>query len=148
MLTPKKPIAVTPENLPLIAAFLDSVNGKATAWTLTAEDIFDNVQAAELELSMLLQSNKPLAKAALLVCSGGKVAKAYKYRRTGTDAYLVRNTKCWMLQGARRSTLEPGSGTRRQLFLTAEQDARAVAVLRKNYRLLPVKAEPAPTEVL
>jgi hypothetical protein len=128
-----KPIRITEKNKVAIVAALAAVNGKATAhaWT-TYADIEYLSMVAEKQVIDLLGSQKAAVGAKLQATSGGKVANAYKYSRSGTWVRIERRSTGWFLVSVDHATLYSSGGSR-QLTLTAEQDRRAIEVLRAKY---------------
>ena len=81
-----KTTRITDKNKDAIVAILASVNGKAVTHTFTTYgEIAALASAAEKQLLDLVGSQKAAVGARLQATSGGKVANAYKYARSGTS---------------------------------------------------------------
>lgn len=128
-----KPIRIIEKNKAAIVSALAAVNGKATAhaWT-TYADIEYLSKVAEKQVIDLVGSQKAAVGARMTATSGGKVANAYRYSRSGTWAVIDRRSTGWFLISVDHRTLYLSGGTR-ELILTAAQDRRAVEVLRTKY---------------
>ena len=113
------------------AAVLSAVNGTATAHTYTALDINMVADRAEAQMDTLGLTLAQRAGAKVQCISGGSVPNAYKYSRALTRATLTRTSGGWWLTEAKKIDGWVGSEA---LHLTPEQDAAAIAHLRKGYR--------------
>jgi hypothetical protein len=130
-----KATRITEQNQSAIVAILAAVNGKSTAHTFTTYAEIEQIAAqAEKQVVDLVGSQKAAVGAQLKATSGEKVPNAYKYSRDGTQVTIERRASGWFLVDARHATLY-ASGGASKLTLTAEQDARAIEVLRSKYIL-------------
>jgi hypothetical protein len=111
---------------------LSEVNGKATTHTFSSADIVALSKHAEMELLALVGAQKFAPGATYTGYSGGSVANAYKYTRTGNCVEMVRRPAGWFLVGVSAITLWK-TPHRDVLALSLEQDARAVEQLRARY---------------
>lgn len=121
-------------NQSAVEAALAAVNGKATTHVYTTQaDILAVAQWAEAELARLI--GKSFASGAVVEStSGDTVANAYKYARSATKIRLERGASGWFLTHvAGVAIYAPGGST--TLVLTEAQDARAIEVLRKGYKV-------------
>ena len=144
-----KPIKLCIEEATAIEAALRAVNGRASthAWTLLSE-IERVANRAERELENLGIPKKDRAGAIFAAASGGELAKAYKYKASGTRVEITRRTSGWYLTDASPIIIFPGArGTTSWLRLTEKQDAKAIEVLRRNYAIIRplAAAQPAAT---
>jgi len=120
-----------------IEAALKAANGRATAHTFTSSaDITDLARTAEAKLEALGVPKAMRAGAAMMATSGSKLPRAYKYTAHATIVRLIRRGAGWYLESAGTTDLHPGSTPAERLHLTPEQDAKAIAVLRKQYTLV------------
>jgi hypothetical protein len=131
-----KATRITEQNQSAIVAILAAVNGKSTAHTFTTYSEIEQIAAqAEKQVIDLVGSQKAAVGARLKATSGEKVPNAYKYSRDGTQVTIERRASGWFLVDARHATLYSSGGGASKLTLTAEQDARAIEVLRSKYIL-------------
>jgi hypothetical protein len=143
-----KATRITEQNRAAIVAILASVNGKATAHTWTTfGDIEYLALVAEKQLLDLVGSQKAAVGARFNATSGGKVANAYKYARSGTSVTIERRSTGWFLIEASEATLYADGGGARRLTLTAEQDKRAVELFRAGYSVAPAVVIDAVCEI-
>ena len=120
-----------------IEAALKAANGTATAHTYTrAADIAALARTAEAKLEALGIPKAMRAGAAMVAVSGSKLPNCYKYTAKATIVRLIRRGAGWYLESAGTTDLHPGSTPAERLHLTPEQDAKAIAVLRKQYTLV------------
>lgn len=131
-----KAIKITTENLNAIKATLDEINGRATAHVYSASEIIELAQGAESRVYGLLGRKDDMKGAVLHACSGTKVAKSYRGKRIATRVKLERRSSEWWLVDASTTDLFPDQGGYERLSLTTAQDARAVEVLREQYRII------------
>lgn len=130
-----KSIKITAENAGAIELALRAENGWNTAHTFTT---FGEIEALALRCEEKMEElgiPKPArAGATYERASGGSVAKSYKNTRVVTVVKIIRKSADWYLVAVGVATVRPsGYIGKTGLTLTAEQDARAIAVLRKNY---------------
>ena len=131
-----KALKITDSNADALEAALAEVNGRATEHTFTSFAGLESL--AHLAEERLAGYGLPLAMrrgARLFATSGERVAKSYRSTRIGTGVTIERRTGAWYLVSAGAVTLYAESGGDRRLSLTAEQDAEAVARLRKQYNV-------------
>ena len=115
------------------AAALAKVNGDARAHTYTPHALMAVAERAEAQLESLGIPKFQRPGAMVHCISGGRVPHAYKYSRWLTRATLSRTSGGWWLTAASRVSAWAGFEA---LYLTEQQDAAAVAHLRKGYRCL------------
>lgn len=126
------------KNTDLIAAYLAGVNGKATAHTFTSwAEIATVAEDAEKRLERLGIPKNERAGARFDAQSGEKLPNAYKYTARGTVVTLTRRSGGWYLTHARSYDLYTGHNPTATLWLTPEQDAKAIEVLRRAYGIIP-----------
>lgn len=130
-----KSIKIAESNEALIRAFLDGVNGKATAHTFTQfYEIKQLADEAEKQLQSLGVPKKVRAGASVRAVSGSRVPAAYKYPRTLSTLTIERRSSAWYITGM-ISTLNWAKSGIVQVFVTEAQDAAAVAALRSRYNV-------------
>jgi hypothetical protein len=117
-----------------VRAALAAVNGKAErhAYTLPSEiaAVADDAERALARLDV----PKAARKGARYVSqSSGNLPNAYKYKATGTVITLERGATAWFLVDVAACDIWPGKAPIYRLTLTPDQDAAAVASLRKAY---------------
>jgi hypothetical protein len=113
------------------AAALAAVNGQATEHTYTEYALEHVAARAEAQMTALGLTQAQRAGAVVHCVSGGSVPNAYKFSRWLTRATLTRTSGGWWLTAASRVS---GWAGFEALYLTEQQDAAAVAHLRKGYR--------------
>jgi hypothetical protein len=114
-------------------AALAAVNGQASEHTYTPHALMAVAERAEAQMDALGLTLAQRAGAVVHCVSGGSVPNAYKYSRALTGATLTRTSGGWWLTAASRVKAWDG---REALHLTKQQDAAAIAHLRKGYRCL------------
>jgi len=112
---------------------LAKVNGDAKAHTYTTYTLRQVADRAEIHLAALGLTQAQRAGAVVHCVSGGSVPNAYKYSRALTRATLTRTSGGWWLTAV--SCVNGWAGFE-ALYLTEQQDAAAIAHLRKGYRCL------------
>jgi len=117
-----------------VRAALAAVNGKAErhAYTLPSE-IAAVADDAERQLARLDVPKAARKGARYVSQSSGNLPKAYKYKATGTVVTLERGASAWFLVDVAACDIWPGKAPIYRLTLTPDQDAAAVAALRKAY---------------
>jgi len=136
-----KPIKITTESHDAIEAALHAVNGRAVTHTFRfPSQILDLAEAAERGLINLGIPKVERAGARFVARSGEKLPSAYKYVAIGTRVTLLRRSGGWYLIHAVATEIHPGETPRAVLELTPVQDARAVEVLRRSYRVPEAEA--------
>lgn len=132
-----KSIKIVAENAGAIELALRAENGCATAHTYTTFSEIESLAVrAEEKMEDLGIPKSARAGATYERASGGSVAKSYKSTRVITLVQLQRKSADWYLVAVGVATVWPsGYSGKTGLTLTAEQDARAVAVLRENYHV-------------
>jgi hypothetical protein len=131
-----KPIKITTESHDAIEAALHAVNGRAVTHTFRfPSQILDLAEAAERGLINLGIPKVERAGARFVARSGEKLPSAYKYVAIGTHVTLLRRSGGWYLIHVVATEIHPGAAPRAVLELTPAQDARAVEVLRRSYRV-------------
>jgi len=117
-----------------VRAALAAVNGKAERHTYTLpSDIETVADDAERQLARLDVPKAARKGARYVSQSGHGLPKAYKYRATGTVVTLERGASAWFLVDVAACDIWPGHAPITRLTLTPDQDAAAVAALRKAY---------------
>lgn len=135
-----KPIKINDANIPALTEALAAVNGKATAHTLcSGAFILSIVAKYEKKALSLLGAKKHLQGTQVVYVSGGEMPKAYKYSRVATSILLERRSSDWYLVNVESTTLWNSAGPEYIKF-TEEQDAAAVAHLRREYTVIKSKA--------
>ena len=127
-------IAIRADNAAKIEAALNVVNRGFVAHTFST---FDQIarEADNAERALLALVNKGDAKGAYYVTiSGDAISYAPRYARTGTKVVLDRGFKGWFLVELRVVPVYQAGGPK-WLVLTPAQDAKAIELLRKSYRV-------------
>ena len=132
-----KAIKIIAANAAELTAALKAANGRSTEHTLTDGEFILTIAAQFEDKLHQLIGNKKLAKGAQAVwVSGVQLPNAYKYKRTVTRLVLERRSTHWWLINATSEQAYKDAGPE-YLTLTPEQDAAAIAVLRRQYRIAP-----------
>ena len=120
-----------------VRAALAAVNGRAErhAYTLPTE-ILAVAYDAERALERLDVPKAARKGARYVSQSSGNLPNAYKYKAIGTTVTLVRGAAGWFLADVAACDIWPGKAPFQRLTLTPDQDAVAVAALRKAYRVV------------
>ena len=118
---------------------LQAVNGKAVEHTYShVSQIWALAVAAEARLEALGIAKKQRAGAFFVATSGDTVPKKYKYGRNATFVRLERGATNWFITRVEKRTIFCDGGSK-MLFLTANQDAAAIAKLRQGYQIAQIK---------
>jgi hypothetical protein len=134
--TKPKAIKVDKAKADDIAAALKAANGRATAHTFTEfGEISRRADGAEKALDALGIPKADRAGARYVAQSGSTLPNAYKFKTTATVVTLLRRPSAWYLESASTYDLYPKSTPGARLELTPEQDAIAVAYLRRGYTI-------------
>jgi hypothetical protein len=113
-------IKIIEKNAAAIEAALASVNGKATSFATTSFDEVANVvKDAEKRLAML--PAKLRAGAIAVHVPAGPTARAYKYGAQSTRVSLIRSPSSWYLVNIERVQIQPKSGRKLAVGITARQ---------------------------
>jgi hypothetical protein len=130
-----KPIKIDHKNADKIEAALKAVNGKSTAHTFTTFG-FVSMHAidAKYRLETIGLAKKYQRHARVVCASGHPLPSAYKYPRAATELVFVFGATGVFLESV-RSVAIYADGGKTTVTLTAEQDAQAVATLRKRYTI-------------
>ena len=117
-----------------VRAALAAVNGRAErhAYTLPSE-IAAVADDAERQLARLDVPKAARKGARYVSQSSGNLPNAYKYKAIGTVVTLARGASGWFLVDVAACDIWPGKAPITRLTLTPDQDAAAVAALRKAY---------------
>tara|TARA_S200002703_G_scaffold105188_2_gene91311 strand:+ start:213 stop:632 length:420 start_codon:yes stop_codon:yes gene_type:complete len=101
------------------SAHLDSVNGKASSFTVSMTGLRAMAARAELELDRrgVLRKNRKGSR--LLATPAGPSAASYKYSAISTDVVLMRGAKEWYLTEAKRTSVNPREAERFLLAVSA-----------------------------
>ena len=133
-----KAIKITPANKSAIELALAAANGKAEAHTYSTYSEIEMVaHRANIRLIGLIGALKHSPGAVLNALSGDAVSNAYArkgFSRAGTAIRLDCRATGWFLAAVSRGDVYKDGGYE-LITLTAEQDVRAVAVLRAGYRI-------------
>ena len=136
-----KAIKITPANKSAIETALAAANGKAEAHTFTAyTDIADLAESANGRVLRILGAKKYIPGAVLNALSGDSVTSAYAQKsrtRVGTLVSIECRATGWFITAISRDDVYKDGGYE-SLTLTTAQDARAVAVLRAQYRIAAI----------
>jgi len=136
-----KSIKITVANKKTIEAVLAAVNGKAEAHTYTTyTDIADLAESANGRVLRILGAKKYIPGAVLNALSGDAVSNAYArkgFSRAGTLVSIECRSTGWFFVAVSRCDVYKEGGYE-SLTLTTAQDARAVAVVRAQYRIARV----------
>ena len=134
---------VLDKNPEKLEAALSAVNGRATTHTWVARSLFSIERLAaeaEKQLHRLGVPKRERAGAKYVAQSGSRLPNAYHGTAVATTATLLRRSSHWYLVDYERYDLWPRHPPQRTLVLTADQDARAVANLRRGYAVAAVAA--------
>lgn len=117
-----------------VRAALAAVNGKAErhAYTLPSE-IASVADDAERTLARLDVPKAARKGARYMSQSSGNLPNAYKYAARGTVVTLARGASAWFLVDVEACAIWPGHAPIQRLTLTQDQDAIAVAAVRRQY---------------
>lgn len=117
-----------------VRAALAAVNGRAMAhaYTLPSE-IAAVADYAEGTLARLAVPKAARKGARYLSQSGSKLPNSYKYAATGTTVTLERGATAWFLVDVTACDIRPGAAPFYRLTLTPDQDAIAIAAVRRQY---------------
>jgi hypothetical protein len=117
-----------------VRAALAAVNRKAErhAYTLPSE-IAAVADDAERQLARLDVPKAARKGARYVSQSGSKLPNSYKYKATGTTVTLERGAAGWFLVDVAACDIWPGKAPFQRLTLTVEQDAIAIAAVRRQY---------------
>ena len=119
-------IKIVEANRSAINILLAEINGKSSAHTASACNIFELAEAIENKLEDFGIAKKDRSGAAAWGMSGGNVPSAYKYSRIVTVYDIVRGPQNWFLILAKRDE-NYGNAAKPHLMLTAGQRDIAVA---------------------
>jgi hypothetical protein len=136
---------LSPQSIKL-EAMLKLVNGRAITHTWVARGLFSVERVAveaEKQLHSLGVPKRERAGAKYVAQSGSRLPNAYRGTAVATTATLLRRSSHWYLVDYERFDLWPGDTPQHTLVLTADQDARAVAELRRGYAVAAVAAAAA-----
>lgn len=118
---------------------LQAVNGKSGMHTFDhASQIWPLAVAAEARLEALGIAKKHRAGAFFVAVSGDRVPNKYKYGRNATFVRLERGATGWYVTRIEKRTIFCDGGSK-MLFLTANQDAAAIAKVRQGYQIANIK---------
>jgi hypothetical protein len=132
-----KPIKIEDKNGEPIKRQLAIVNGRHTQHTFADYlDVRLCVQKAEAKLHELIPAAKYHVGAQAVCISGAPVPKTYKYRRTGTRIRLERRASGWFLTEVEPVNLWQRDGGTVRVYLTAEQNEKALTLFRASYGTL------------
>lgn len=134
------PIAIDPKNRALLQQCLDTLQGRAYADVLTADDVMNHANAAERSLESAGIAPSYRIGASFSVSPSGPSANAYKYSRDGTVIQLERKSRGWLLVRAFRVTVWPRQRGRQVLTMTFQQKR---LVLRSAIRAHGISLEEA-----
>lgn len=133
-----KPIRITQANEQAIATVLMVANGRAKTHTITSYlEVEHEALGAERRLEALGVPKAERGGARFSVWRATYLPNAYKNMAIGTGIRLLRRSGGWWLVDAEAYSFGSRTRTRRHLSLTPAQDAKAVAVLRAGYSILP-----------
>lgn len=127
-------IKLSPANVDHLLQIANRLSKNAHTFSVTAE-ILEIAQRAEDHLSALGIPSAKRKGATVVALSGEPVSNSYKFSRKGTLVTLERAATVWKFRSAHSGAVYKEGGYER-LHLTAEQDALAVANLRKSYMVL------------
>ena len=130
-------IKITKENESAIDQVLKAVNGKASSHTYTRfSELWCVANEAEEQLSEF-NIPKALRKGARYVSQSGEILpSAYKYAATTTTVTIERKSGGWYLSHVAPSTLYSRTKPRKSLLINPDQDAAAIANVRKSYTVI------------
>lgn len=117
-----------------VRAALAAVNGRATAHAYTLpSQIAAVADYAEGTLARLAVPKAERKGARYVSQSGSKLPNSYKYKATGTVITLERGASGWFLVDVAACDIWPGKEPFQRLTLTQDQDAIAIAAVRRQY---------------
>lgn len=123
------------KNAAAIEARLKQVNGRAEQHAYTTFREIECLAAAAEKRLLDLVYKKDAPGAVYCETSGGRVPNSYRSTRNGTSVRLERKTAGWYLADVSQTTIYQDGGGDGVLILTPGQDAAAVALFRKQYRV-------------
>jgi len=141
----KKSIKLT-DSAALIEA-IESIRGKATAWTMDAYDVKKAAADAEARLDDLGVYKKDRVGATATVSSGGPSSKSYKYSVTGSVAELRRFPEGWRLVSYERSDMYPGEAAKATVTLPHDLREKLAARFFAARGIAFTKPEVSPSPV-
>lgn len=119
----EKKLYVNEKNSEAIKAAIDRAEGKATARTLTVDDLASKL--AEAEKTLMSPSKKDLAGTRVRVhASTEKLPNAYRYRADSTQAVCEHDGKGWVLVEVARDTLRQSAAYKRGLEIEPSDASR------------------------
>ncbi len=130
-----KTYRIEAKNAAAIESALRQVNGRAEQHAYTTFGEIERLAAVAEERLLELVYKKDAPGAAYRKTSGGRVPSSYIGVRLGTSVRLERKTAGWYLTAVSQATLHRNGGGDGVLILTQAQDAAAVALFRKRYRV-------------
>jgi hypothetical protein len=102
---------------------VETVNGRATAFTLSSRNILDLADEAEKWLDRHDMPKKSRVGVRVFHRPAGPSAKSYKFRATTTEVVIVRRTSGWFLSEIKRGSVNPKQGaTTRYIINEATRD--------------------------
>lgn len=102
---------------------VETVNGRATAFTLSSRNILDLADEAEKWLDRHDMPKKSRVGVRVFHRPAGPSAKSYKFRATTTEVVIVRRTSGWFLSEIKRGFVNPKQGaTTRYIINEATRD--------------------------
>lgn len=127
-------IVISEGNREKIAELLRSVNGRATKWTVTVDDVFQIARAAESRLESDGLPNRLRVGATASYRPAGPNSKSYgKYSVVTTFIRLRRSTTGWSLVFAETQDVWPKTEAVYRVSMTEESLAEAADIIRRRF---------------
>ncbi len=127
------------EQIEEIEKALSAVNGRATTWTATAEDVVEMLKAAEAQLSKAgLPLSQRVGARAEAYSSYAPGSKSYRNSVTGNIVRLRRFSKEWRVVSIDQQSLWPQDNRagRVKIFLSADQIEKIRQVATASFNLI------------
>ena len=122
-----KPIIIKPENREAIQAAIQAAEGRATARTITYEDIIDDIKRVEKHLC--ISKKAMLNIRADIDHNAQQFPNAYRYTPESTHYTMTRAASGWRLDSISRDTCRAPS---RAVALTLTEEARAAIIAARE----------------
>jgi predicted RNA-binding Zn ribbon-like protein len=119
----EKKLYVSEENAELVRSAIETAEGKASARTLTVDDLASKL--AEAEKMLMSPSKRALAGTRVRIHSSTeKLPSAYRYRADSTQAVCEHDGKGWVLVEVVRDRLRQSAAYKRGLEIEPSDSAR------------------------
>ena len=128
------PIKITEDKVNDLQSILDFVNGKSVTHVCrSASILIQYAKDAESKMAKLGIPKKNRRGAKFIAVSGNALPNAYKYAVNRTTIQIERRSSDWYLINATKKEHYPTMTPVERLYLTEEQDKKAISKLREQY---------------